>query len=216
MPAPIDITGEKYGRLTVLSKSNPYIGPSGKPLTMWECLCDCGTKTIVQAGKIRSGHTQSCGCLFREKTLLAKTHGLRMRGEKTKAYRAWAGLRSRCNDKNNHKYHLYGGRGIKVCERWDHYNLFLDDMGEPPSVRHSIDRIDSNGNYEPGNCRWATPLQQANNLRTTRFYEHGGETASLSEWAEKLGVTRDAIKLRLRRGQTFEQVHSVFTDKAKA
>jgi hypothetical protein len=210
MPAPINAVGHTYGRLVVLEKAETRASAAGNTRTMWRCRCECGKVVDVTIAKLRNGHTQSCGCLFLEIISKPQKHGLRMKRERTKEYNTWAGMRSRCNTPSDDKYPLYGGRGITICERWDHYDLFLADMGKAPSRSHSIDRIDTNGNYEPANCRWATASQQANNLRTTRRYTADGVTDTVTGWSEKWGITRATIENRLRRGQSFEHIASVF------
>jgi hypothetical protein len=125
----------------------------------------------------------------------------------TKAYRAWSHAKSRCYNPKVKGFHNWGGRGIKMCDRWlNSFEAFYEDMGEPPPG-YTIDRFpNQDGNYEPGNCRWATPLEQSNNLRTTNFYEWNGMRKTLTEWAFHFGVTRDLIKLRLRRGKEFSEI----------
>lgn len=213
MPAPIDATGKTYGRLTVISKAVDRVSASGNKRSMWLCRCECGESCEVGISKLQSGWTKSCGCLQLEIANTPRTHGMRMRGEKTKGYRSWASMRNRCSNPKTKGYHNYGGRGISVCDRWSDFSNFISDMGEPISEDLSIDRINTNGNYEPGNCRWATAYEQANNLRTTRFFSCDGQTLSISQWAEILGTSRDSIKLRLKRGQSFASIHAHFSSK---
>lgn len=155
----VDVTGQRFGRLTVLGRSDRKSSAGA----LWACVCDCGGETVTTSLRLRKGHTTSCGCVKRSKISTAKLiHGYAQKRDGT--YRSWKEMRQRCNNSNNHKWKWYGGRGITVCERWSDFTLFLADMGQRP-VGTSIDRIDSDGNYEPSNCRWATPKQQAETNR---------------------------------------------------
>jgi hypothetical protein len=151
----LDLTGQRFGRWLVIERSSS---------SSWRCVCDCGTERMLPTGTLRYGGTQSCGCLRRERALATNTmHGLRDRP----VYRTWASMLQRCRNPNAPGYEYYGDRGITVCARWDpqqggSFSNFLADMGERPEGM-SIDRIDNDGNYEPGNCRWATQAQQIAN-----------------------------------------------------
>lgn len=175
MPAFINLVGLKFGRLTVLNRT------TGNGVRFL-CRCDCGNETIVQSGNLRTGHTQSCGCMAKEMTVDRETkHGY----SKTKAHNTWCAMRSRCFNKDNKRYSYYGGRGITVCERWLVFENFLADMGVP-ELHQSIDRIDNDGNYSPENCRWTDVKTQSRNRRSNVLIKYKGEEALLADWAKRI------------------------------
>ncbi len=153
----INLVGQKFNRLKVISRSDKR----SKSGAIWECLCDCGNYTDVLGLKLRQGKTKSCGC-YRKK--LASTIRFKHGMSKNRTYRTWKEMRQRCNNINSDKWRWYGARGINICARWEDFTLFVEDMGVRP-MGHTLDRIDSDGNYEPSNCRWATPSQQAETNR---------------------------------------------------
>jgi hypothetical protein len=159
MPKPIDMTGKRFGKLVVIERH----GSCSNRHYTWLCKCDCGKKSIVIGGKLRDGSTRSCGCLRDE----VRTSGNTTHGKwNTPEWKAWNNIIQRCTNQNSPAYRNYGGRGISVCSEWRHsFDKFYTDMGKRPSSKHSIDRIENNGNYEPNNCRWTTEKVQQNNKR---------------------------------------------------
>ena len=157
----VDLKGKRFGRLEVQER----VTPIGVFPVKWLVVCDCGGSNIVATQNMTNGTTKSCGCLRKEITSEKfKTHG--KHGSPT--WRSWSSMKSRCTNPNVTQYDLYGGRGIKICDRWDKFENFLEDMGERPEDK-SLDRIDVNGDYEPKNCRWATKKEQAQNKRQVRM-----------------------------------------------
>ena len=154
----IDETGNRHGRLSVTARAD-----STKRGAQWSCVCDCGNRVDVSGSQLRNGKTRSCGCLARD---LNTKHGESSR--RTPEYSTWHAMLKRCTNPNATGYDNYGGRGIAVCDRWRRYENFLADMGRRP-LGTSIDRRDNDGNYEPGNCRWATAIEQSRNMRSTKL-----------------------------------------------
>ncbi len=192
----IDLTGQTFGRLTV----TVYAGKS-----KWHCLCSCGNTASVNGHYLTTGYTRSCGCLRNEKTAERSiNHGHERNGQASPELMVFRNMHSRCYNPTTESYALYGARGIKVCDRWGSFQHFLDDMGPRPSPRHSIDRINNDGDYEPGNCRWATNKEQANNTRHNRLLTLDGCTMSMQQWADKIGINRRRIAKRLAKGWTVE------------
>lgn len=164
MPKRLELTGFRFGRLTVLGLDSIRLKSKLSSCSYWKCICDCGNEKITCVDSLRCGDTKSCGCIRKEGLVAMSTkHGLRYVPE----YQSWKSMKNRCFSPNNTNFKNYGGRGITVCERWRNSLAdFLSDMGPRPSPKHSIDRFPNNdGDYEPGNCRWATAKQQANNKR---------------------------------------------------
>lgn len=199
-----DITGNVYGRLTVVSFAG--YTDTKKPIPQWHCECECGSTATVAGIRLRNGVTKSCGCLRVETAKRRSTkHG--MKG--TRAYEIWQGMKNRTTNPNNSHYQSYGGRGIKVCDEWlNSFETFLADMGEPPEGM-SIDRIDNDGDYSKGNCQWATSHEQSRNRSDNVYLTANGETKIISDWAAGIGCTVNAIKKRLDRGWPVEAAVSI-------
>lgn len=193
--------GQKHGRLTVGPGQKLWTSPSGeKTFTLLECNCECGGQTYATITSLKSGNTGSCGCLKIERIKLSRTtHGHNRPGRKTRTYNIWALMRQRITSPTAGSYNYYGGRGIKCAERWSSYENFLEDMGECPEGL-SLDRIDVNGNYEPGNCRWVTHKEQCQNKTNSRFITVDGETLTISIWSDRTGLSFRTIASRLRLG----------------
>ena len=196
-----DIIGNKFNKLTV----REFVGIKHKQ-SMYRCECECGNEIVTYRGHITRGHTKSCGCLTKNRKRSKGIHGFARRGfKRIPEYPVWVGMRRRCNNPNDEKYPRYGGRGIKVCERWNSFENFIEDMGRRPGPEYSIDRIDNNGNYEPGNCRWATSKEQSRNTVQNRFLEFNDEVFCVTDWAIKVDITRGVLHSRLERGWTIEK-----------
>ena len=165
MVPPLDITNQRFGRLVAVRRS----GSDNRGQARWLCQCKCGNKTIIRSSDLRKGSTQSCGCWQSEsRKYHTLTHGHSKRDRIAPEYQCWANMLNRCRNPKTENYLYYGGRGIKVCRRWFHFENFLSDMGRRPSVKHRLDRINVNGNYSPANCRWGTPEQHQQNKRPRR------------------------------------------------
>lgn len=198
------MVGLRFGIQTVVESAG--IDKHGQCL--WLTVCDCGSPArSVQGAKLRRGESTSCGCAKPSKCAAANTkHGASARGRMTPEYRAWSNMIDRCERQGNAQYADWGGRGISVCDQWRHdFSAFLADVGPRPSSAHSIDRVDVNGNYEPGNVRWATKTEQNINKRTTRMLTFDGMTLTVKEWAHRTGQTSHGLDARIRCGWTVER-----------
>jgi hypothetical protein len=211
MPKLIDLTGLRFNRLVVTGRGQNYkrlvmtkTGPKHKNGEVrWDCACDCGGVTLATTYNLRTGHTQSCGCINRERSSAVArathaTHSLTGSSE----YQSWSAMRTRCFNPRAKDYERYGGRGITICDRWNSFENFLGDMGERPSPQHTLDRIDVNGNYESGNCRWATPLEQANNRYDNIILTIDGVDLTLRNAVRRAGsvISISQARKRIRKG----------------
>lgn len=190
----LNLKGKRFGRLLVISYGGMFpIGKYGRRQAKWLCNCDCGNTISVPGSSLRSGKTKSCGCLQKESRIKANTiHGC----TGTSIYRSWQHMKARCLTHADKDFKHYGGRGIKICERWENFENFLADMGEKPEGL-TIERIDNDGNYEPDNCKWATQKEQLRNSRNNRIICYQGESRLLIDWANILGIGRSTLAYRL-------------------
>lgn len=191
-----DLTGSTFGRLTVVRLDHRLRLPCGTVDMFWECLCRCGSVVKVNGRNLKCGSTVSCGCFRREAAHAKFTrHG---RSHTRGAYATWVLMRQRCNNPDSPDYPDYGGRGIAVCERWGVFENFIQDMGECP-VGKSINRINNDGNYEPGNCRWDNQRDQNSNRRSNRRISFMGRTQILRDWALETGINVQTLSSRVGR-----------------
>lgn len=189
------IMGNRYSRMTVISE--PFKKDGDKE---WRiiCRCDCGEERVVHARSLPSGNTKSCGCIQGD-----ERHDM----SKSREYYSWKGMIQRCQNPNHIFFELYGARGVTICDRWLDFRNFYADMGPRPP-RHTLDRIDNFGDYEPNNCRWATPKTQTNNMRANRLVFYNGEWLTAMQWSEKSPVDYDTFLWRLKRGWGMEKIMS--------
>ncbi len=195
----VDLTGQRFGRLTVVT----MVGLNNRHMCVWLCKCDCGNELRVASSNLIWGNTKSCGCLRRDAGILkSTTHGK----SGTRLYKIWAGMKKRCQNVSSHAYGRYGGRGIGVCEEWQQFSVFYDwaiKNGYRDDL--TLERKDNNQGYSPFNCVWSTYKCQARNIRSNRFITHNGLTLCMSEWAERSGMERTTLWARLKSGWDMER-----------
>lgn len=188
MPKRIDLIGMRFGNYVVIACDG-----SGKYGVRWLCRCDCGAENVVVGTKLNTG--RSLGC----KSCAATVHG--EASPPSPEYLSWRNAKARCTKPTDAAWKNYGGRGITMCDRWmESFEAFIEDMGRKPSLKHSIDRINNDGNYEPGNCRWATDEDQNKNKRSNHYLLRGVERATLSEWSNRLAIPVCRLRYRINRG----------------
>lgn len=197
---PHDLTGMFFNMLTVAS----YAGHIGRS-QVWLCTCQCGNSTTVRRNSLIHNQVRSCGCLL-QKHRDRNKHKPSPNITKTLEYNSWYSMIERCHNPHYSAYPKYGGVGITVCERWrDSIYNFVEDMGLRPSKEYSIDRIDNNGNYEPGNCRWASKSEQTQNRNVTRWITYKGKTLCFSDMAKHLGVTAATMRRWFKNGSPSDE-----------
>lgn len=207
--------GTRFNKLQVISEPFVWSARLYRPIC-YTCLCDCGNHTDVLVMRLRSGRTTSCGCAqlaqraanghrtISQAQAKNVKHGY-LKGGRRPEYRVWQGILERCLKSKHKSYKDYGGRGIKVCQRWLKFENFIADMGDRPSGRHSIERRDNNGDYEPSNCYWAEKWQQERNSRGNHNITFNGKTQCLTDWAHELGIKQRTLITRLHRGWSVER-----------
>lgn len=191
-----NLAGQRFGRLV----AKHYVKPS-----KWLCVCDCGVEATVLGSLLRKGSTKSCGCLRSDVTSARCKQRTKHGMYKSPEYNAWANMLYRCTQPTCRAWPSYGGRGIKVCDRWKFFENFYADMGpRPPNT--SLDRLNNDGNYEPSNCAWRTWNQQQNNRRTKHVIEYNGKSQSLSQWSRETGIPISTLFGRIKSGASTEKL----------
>lgn len=215
----IDISGQRFGRLVALERVGRTLAPNGTRQSMWRCRCDCGNETVVKYISLTTGNTRSCGCMEEENRHANMQKALEQRRKSVSMdfvgnldahplYKTWKSMLMRCNNPNVDGYKHYGGRGIKVCNRWSGnlgFGNFIKDMGERPDGT-TLDRIDVNGNYEPSNCRWATTEQQMNNRTDNSCVVINGKSITCSQLCKKYGFYRTYVTHLIHDGVDVNEV----------
>lgn len=193
-----DLTGQQFGRLKVLERAE-----NKDRCVMWKCLCTCGETKEIQSRSLVAGLTQSCGCLRKERAIKSTTtHG----DSKTRLYRIWRNMKSRCSCESASKYNIYGGKGITVCEQWIDFSGFREwALSSGYKENLTLDRVDGNKGYCPDNCRWASYKDQANNTTQNRIITYKGKSMTMAQWATHQGLSYKALSERIRRNWSVER-----------
>lgn len=204
----IDLTNQRFGKLLVIGRDMETEGIKSRELR-WICKCDCGGQKTIVSYSLRKGITQSCGCLQVENCRRIgqiTTHGM----SGTVEHMTWASMKQRCSNPTAVGYENYGGRGIRVCDRWENsFENFYTDMGPRPSELHSIERENNDGNYEPNNCFWKTDKEQSNNRRSNHFVEYDGRKLTISQLADLKGLKYSTVAQRIHRGWSVDDAANI-------
>ena len=211
MSSLVDLTGQRYGMLTVIGRGEDYITPKGRRVVRWRCRCDCGNLKDISASHLRDGNNVSCGCYHRKRLIEAgRENSTRHNMSRTRLYKEYIGMKSRCYLATNPSYANYGGRGIGVCEEWRAKNGFeaFRDWAIENGYRDdlTLDRIDVNGNYGPENCRWVDWETQYNNTTKSVKITYNGKTQTAAQWAREIGVDRHTVYSRIKSGKSIEEI----------
>lgn len=196
----INLVGQKFGKLTVLKRTE---NAKNRAASRWLCKCDCGKEKIIRSDSLRNGNTQSCGC-FKSKGNNYK-HGHAKRKNVSRIYKIWKNIIMRCYNPKSQHYRIYGDRGIIVCERWLKFENFLEDMGEPPTDKYTIDRINNDRGYYKENCRWSTSKEQQRNKRNNHLLKYNNKIQCIAAWAEEYNIIDSTLRSRLKNGWSIEK-----------
>ena len=206
-----NLIGQVFGRLTVIDRADGLVSESGYHTVMWKCKCDCGNIVNVRAKSLKQGVTKSCGCFRRDRmsNIASRHHGFG-----TRLYTIWNSMRQRCNNPKHHAYSNYGGRGITICKDWDDFDKFrkwaigagYDENA--PRGQYTLDRVEVDRGYSPDNCRWVDMKTQSNNKRETIYLSYNGETLTLTEWADRVGLHYTTLWKRYKEGFDTSQILS--------
>lgn len=211
MTATINLKGMRFDRLLVVERDF-----SRSRRAWWKCQCDCGAVAVVASDKLRSGHTRSCGCLLADKNReLRQTHGHALKAGRSLTYKSYTAMVTRCENENAINYDRYGAVGVSICERWrfgtgekSGFECFLADMGERPSAKHTIDRINQQKGYEPGNCRWVLGRTQVLNRSNTVMIDVNGYEIPLTVACDLTGIKYATAWARMRRGRAWNEART--------
>lgn len=214
-----DLQGRRFGRLVVEGVHSVAESPCGTKRLKWSCRCDCGRVHAVRGADLTNGVVRSCGCLLSETSRALRLRhgqgGTAAGGKQSREYRSWAHAKKRCSNPAAKDWVNYGGRGIRMCQAWsDDFAVFFAHMGQCPRGK-SLDRIDVNGHYEPGNCRWATAIEQASNTRASKFVIYNGERMTVAEASRRSGIPWWTVHHRIYRGWSIERALSEPVRKSK-
>ena len=197
-----NLAGKLFGRLLVLGHAGSVDVGNGKKKRAWWCKCGCGKVFSIRANSLLSGNSKSCGCTRGGEV----KHGGSRRGKRFPEYNVWSLMIKRCHAAGSTDFNNYGGRGIKVCRRWiNSFDKFLKDVGRRPSSKHTLDRLNNDGDYEPANCRWATRTEQARNKRNNHLITFGGKTMCIAQWSDELQVSQRILIDRIHRKWTIQR-----------
>lgn len=190
----IDLSGQVFGRWSVIRSAPSKVGPTGKKKAMWFCKCSCGTERAVSGADLRNGKSVSCGCYSEELKRQRRKHGK----AKSKVYKTWGNMKNRCLNEDTPDYKYYGAMGVTICDEWaSSFENFYKDMGDPPTPEHTLERKDVEKGYSPENCIWATRKEQTRNRKCTIKYEYKGESKAASQWDEDLGLPLGTVHNRV-------------------